>query len=145
MFPTQSNAFSTSLSGSYDRSSGDFHAGGTGGSGGGRTQAQANSRGGKKGNFCKNIVPVEVKTILNHRESEGPLLVHGIEVGLVCLVAQIRDVVRGGETDSNTLTFLLEDDTGSLEAVQYLQDDAPPVVPVRNTWAKIIGKSYKVS
>ena len=67
-------------------------------------------------------------------------MVHGIEVGLVTLVAQIRDVaLTDVQTGSNTVTFLLDDDTGSIEAVQYLQDDVPPVLPVRNTWAKIVG------
>ena len=140
MFPQQSNSFSTSLSRSFNK--GDFQTGGAGGSGGGRTQT--NSRGGKRGNFFKNVVPVAIKTILLHREDEGPLVVHGVEVGLVCLVAQVRQVMQGGETDSNSLTFLLDDETGRLEAVQYLQDETPPVAPVRNTWAKIIGEIYKV-
>ena len=134
--PNQSNAFSTSLS----FNSGDFSAGGPGGaSAGGKTQA--NNRGGKRGNF-KNVVPVDIKTILHHREDDGPLMVHGIEVGLVSLVAQIRDVFTDGQADSDTVTFKLDDDTGNIEAVQYLQDGAPPVVPVRNTWVKIIGKFY---
>ena len=128
MFPNPSNVFSTSLSRSDH--SGDFQ------SAGGRTQG----RGGKKGNF-KNVVPVDIKTILYHREDDGPLMVHGIQVGLVTLVAQIRDVaLTDVQTGSNTVTFLLDDDTGSIEAVQYLQDDVPPVLPVRNTWAKIVGK-----
>merc|ERR1712241_1153763 len=56
-------------------------------------------------------------------------------------VAQIREVLTDGQADSGTITFLLDDDTGGpIEAVQYLQDEtAPPVLPVRNTWAKIIG------
>ena len=140
MFPHQSNAFSTSLSRSVN--SGDFSAGAEA-SGGGRTQA--NSRGGKRGNF-KNVVPVDIKTTLQHREEEGPLTVHGIEVSMVSLVAQIREVLTDGQADSGTITFLLDDDTGGpIEAVQYLQDEtARPVVPLRNTWAKIIGKSYKL-
>ena len=82
---------------------------------------------------------MEIKTILNHREDEGSLMVHGIQVGLVCVVAQIRDVLSGSDADSTTRTFLLEDDSGRLEAVQYLQEES--VLPVLNTWAKIIGKS----
>ena len=128
MFPNQSNVFSTSLSRSDNN--GDFQ------SAGGRPQASG--RGGKS---FKNVVHVDIKTILYHREDDGPLMVHGIEVGLVTLVAQIRDVaLTDVQTGSNTVTFLLDDDTGSIEAVQYLQDDVPPVLPVRNTWAKIVGK-----
>ena len=138
MFPNHSNTFSTTLSGSFI--SGDFHSGEVGGSGGERSKA--NIKGEKKGNFCKNIVPVEIKTILNHREDEGSLMVHGIQVGLVCVVAQIRDVLSGSDADSTTRTFLLEDDSGRLEAVQYLQEES--VLPVLNTWAKIIGKNSEV-
>ena len=135
MFPNQSNAFSTSLSRSVN--SGDFQSGAEGPAGG---RTQANSRGGKRGNFPKNVVPVDIKTILHHREDDGPLMVHGIEVGLVSLVAQIRDVFTDdAQSDSRSVTFVLDDDTGSIQAVQYLQDETPPVVPVRNTWAKIIG------
>ena len=136
MFPNHSNTFSTSLSHSFN--SGDFSAGA---SAGGKTQA--NSRGEKRGIF-KNVVPVDIKTILQHREDDGPLMIHGIEVGLVSLVAQIRDVFTDDQDDSNTLTFKLDDDTGNIEGVQYLQDEVPPVVPLRNTWVKIIGKFYKL-
>jgi len=57
----------------------------------------------------------------------------GVEVGLIVLVVQVRQVVIG----DNSFNYLVDDDTGSIEAVHYKEESTMPAV--RNTFVKIIG------
>ena len=91
---------------------------------------------GTRRNFTKNLVPVTARLLLQHHDHDEPLLVNGQKVGMVSLVGQVRQISKGNLSYS----YLVEDDTGRIEAIHYIEDDndkPPPVVP--NTFVKIIG------
>ena len=46
-------------------------------------------------NYAKNLMPVNVRTLLQHQEPGEPLVVHGQAVGMVSLVGQVRQVTKG--------------------------------------------------
>lgn len=66
----------------------------------------------------RNIVSVEVATLLNHR-GEGALYVHGMEVGMVKVVGQVRNV----DLRESSIAYQVEDRTGRIEVVQWNQGD----------------------
>ena len=80
----------------------------------------------------KNIMPVSVRMLMQHHEEDGALQVSGVEVGLVVLVVQIRQVVKG----DMSISYMVEDDTGRMEAVHYHDESTVPAL--RNTFVKII-------
>jgi len=69
----------------------------------------------------RNIVSVEVATLLNHR-GEGALYVHGMEVGMVKVVGQVRNV----DLRESSIAYQVEDRTGRIEVVQWHQEDETP-------------------
>jgi len=69
----------------------------------------------------RNIVSVEVATLLNHR-GEGALYVHGMEVGMVKVVGQVRNV----DLRESSIAYQVEDRTGRIEVVQWHQEDEVP-------------------
>ena len=88
--------------------------------------------------LSRNIVPVEVRQLLQHSEEEGPLHVHSIEVGLVVLVAQVRSVDM---RETNT-SYMVEDRTGRIEVLHWNQEHEleTRTQPVgQNTLVKVIG------
>ena len=91
---------------------------------------------GARRNFTKNLVPVNVRLLLQHHDHDQPLIVNGQKVGLVSLVGQVRQISQGNLSYS----YLVEDDSGRIEAVHYIDDEdgSPPTV-VPNTFVKIIG------
>ena len=89
-------------------------------------------------NYAKNLMPVNVRTLLQHQHNQGPgepLVVHGQAVGMVSLVGQIRQVTKG----TVSLSYLLEDETGRIEAVHYIDEDNKIQPPIVNTFVQIIG------
>ena len=70
---------------------------------------------------------------MKHHEEDGALQVSGLEVGLVVMVVQIRQVVKG----EMSISYMMEDDTGRMEAVHYYDESTVPAL--RNTFVKIIG------
>ena len=114
---------------------GDFFSGG-----GEMEPVKAESRGGRRerGNMCKNIVPVQIHTLTSYRKDDGPLMVHGIEVSMVKLVAQLRQMDTANLPQS--LSFTLDDDTGRVEAIQYLTEEEDVSLPANNTMIQVIGK-----
>ena len=70
---------------------------------------------------------------MQHHEEDGALQVSGVEVGLVFMVVQIRQVVKG----DMSISYMVEDDTGRMEAVHYHDESTVPAL--RNTFVKIIG------
>ena len=113
---------------------GDFFSGG-----GEMEPVKAESRGGRKerGNMCKNIVPVQIHTLTSYRKDDGPLMVHGIEVSMVKLVAQLRQMDTANLPQS--LSYTLDDDTGRVEAIQYLTEEEDVSLPANNTMIQVIG------
>lgn len=88
--------------------------------------------------LSRNIVPVEVRQLLQHSEEEGPLYVHGLEVGLVVIVGQVRSVDM---RETNT-SYMVEDRTGRIEVLHWNQDHEleTQTQPVgQNTLVKVIG------
>ena len=55
---------------------------------------------------------------------DQPLLVNGQKIGMVSLVRQVRQISQGNLSYS----YLVEDDTGRIEAIHYIGDDnsSPP-------------------
>lgn len=94
-------------------------------------------RGGTRSKQSRNLVPVEVRVLLQHREEDGPLHVHGLEVGLVELVGQVRSV----EVRETSTSYLVEDHTGRIEVVHWHQEDDPsrPQSAVRDTMVRVVG------
>ena len=68
-------------------------------------------------------------------QCDQPLVLCGQEVGMVSLVGQVRQVSQG----MLSYTYQIEDDTGRIEAIQYVEDDASLQLPVQNTFVQIIG------
>ena len=95
-------------------------------------------RGGKK-NKCRNMVPVEVRSLLQHREEEGPLFLLGLEVGLLQLVGW----VRGVQDKECSTVYQLEDRTGRVEVVHWHQEEggAARAAPApRDSLVKVVGE-----
>jgi len=69
----------------------------------------------------RNIVSVEVATLLKHR-GEGALYVHGMEVGMIKVVGQVRNV----DLRESSTAYQVEDRTGRIEVVQWHQGDEVP-------------------
>jgi len=69
----------------------------------------------------RNIVSVEVATLLQHR-GEGALYVHGMEVGMIKVVGQVRNV----DLRESSTAYQVEDRTGRIEVVQWHQGDEAP-------------------
>jgi len=69
----------------------------------------------------RNIVSVEVAALLKHR-GEGALYVHGMEVGMVKVVGQVRNV----DLRESSTAYQVEDRTGRIEVVQWHQGDEAP-------------------
>ena len=88
---------------------------------------------GGRRNQTKNLMPVSARMILQHHEEEGPLQVCGVEVGMVVMVVQIRQVVKG----DTSISYMVEDDTGRMEAVHYHDERTIPAM--KNTFVKIVG------
>ena len=87
---------------------------------------------GGKRSQTKNVMPVSARMILQHHEEEGPLQVCGVEVGMVVMVVQIRQVVKG----DTSISYMVEDDTGRMEAVHYHDERTIPAI--KNTFVKIV-------
>ena len=86
-------------------------------------------------NYAKNLMPVNVRTLLLHQEPGEPLVVNNRLVGMVSLVGQVRQLTRG----TVSLSYLLEDETGRIEAVHYIDEDNKIQPPTINTFVQIIG------
>ena len=85
--------------------------------------------------YAKNLMPVNVRALLQHQEPGEPLVMHGQVVGMVSLVGQVRQMSQGPVS----LSYLLEDDTGRIEAIHYFDEDEEIQAPIMNTFVKIIG------
>ena len=96
-------------------------------------------RGGKKNKF-RNMVPVEVRSLLQHREEEGPLFLLGLEVGLLQLVGW----VRGVQDKECSTVYQLEDRTGRVEVMHWHQEEeggaARPAPALRDSLVKVVGE-----
>ena len=86
-------------------------------------------------NYAKNLMPVNVRTLLLHQEPGEPLVVNNRLVGMVSLVGQVRQLTRG----TVSLSYLLEDETGRIEAVHYIDEVSKIQPPTINTFVQIIG------
>ena len=88
-------------------------------------------------NYAKNLMPVNVRTLLQHQGKEPgePLVVNGQVVGMVSLVGQVRQMNRG----TVSFSYLLEDQTGRIEAVHYIDEDNKIKPPTLDTFVQIIG------
>ena len=75
-------------------------------------------------NFTKTLVPVNWRLLLQHYDHDQPFLVNGQKIGMVSLVRQVRQISQGNLSYS----YLVEDDTGRIEAIHYIGDDnsSPP-------------------
>jgi len=80
--------------------------------------AQTPGGGEKKKQRAHNIVATHTRTVLDC--GDDGLKVEGIEVGMVSLVGKILSVEHG-ETKS---TIVIEDHTGSIEAVQWHDENS---------------------
>ena len=87
--------------------------------------------------FTKNIVPVNVGIMMQHRDQGEPLIVNGVSVGMVVIVGQVRGISKS----HSSYSYIIEDNTGRIEAIHYIDDDEEstqqPVI--KNTFVKIIG------
>ena len=88
---------------------------------------------GRKRSQSRNIMPVSVRMIMQYHEEDGPLQVCGVEVGMVSMVVQIRQVTK----EDVSINYLVEDDTGRMSAVHYNDENTVPAIT--NTFVKIIG------
>jgi len=89
--------------------------------------------GGSKRNLFRNIMPVSVRMMVQHKMEDGPFQICGVNVGLVVMVAQVRQIEKGDLSTS----YLIEDDTGRMEAIHYHEETTPVAKP--NTFVKITG------
>jgi len=71
-----------------------------------------------------NIVSVEISTLLKHR-NEGALYVHGMEVGMVKVLGQVRSV----DMRESSTAYQVEDRTGRIEVVQWHQEEGEAPKP----------------
>lgn len=76
------------------------------------------SSGGAGKKRSQNIVPVQISEIINSREDN--FQVEGIDVGMVIIVGKVINV----ETTATKTTLVVEDDSGSIEVVQWIDEDA---------------------
>ena len=56
-------------------------------------QSLTGGEGGRR-NQARNMMPVCVRMLLQHKEEDGPLQVCGVEAGMVVMVVQVRQVVK---------------------------------------------------
>ena len=84
----------------------------------------------------RNLVPVEVRRLLQHREEQGPLHIQGLEVGLVGLVGQ----VRGVEVKETSSVYQVEDHTGRIEVVLWHQEEEQPPPALEGSLVRVVGQ-----
>lgn len=95
-------------------------------------QEQAN---GSKQSFTKTVTPVNVRFLMQHdNHSNEPLMINGKPIGMVSVVGQVRNVSQG----NMNMSYLVEDDTGRIEAIHYVEESDFVQIHV-NTFVKIIG------
>merc|ERR1712141_998934 len=117
--------------GTYDNAGGFYEPtqGGAGTPGGGE----------KKRQRAQNLVAVKVRTILDC--GDDGLKIEGLEVGMVSIAGQILKIEHS-ETKS---TFTLEDNSGTIEAVQWNDEstasasELQEVGVVEGTKARVVG------
>jgi len=101
------------------------------------SENQEQSKGnGSKRSFAKTVTPVNVRFLMQHNDqSNEPLMINGKPVGMVSIVGQVRNISQGNMSKS----YLVEDDTGRIEAIHYIEEsDLVDAIHV-NTFVKIIG------
>ena len=94
------------------------------------TAAEASDR----RSHTKTITPVNARMLLQYQDYSEPLTVNGKQVGMVSLVGQVRNITPG----TVSVSYLIEDDSGRIEAVHYVEEDAAAAVRP-NTFVKVIG------
>ena len=82
----------------------------------------------------KTITPVNARMLLQYHDYSEPLTVNGKQVGMVSLVGQVRSITPG----TVSVNYLIEDDSGRIEAVHYVDEDMTGSVRP-NTFVKVIG------
>ena len=107
--------------------------------GGEREKGESSQLGGgsTRSRQVRNLVPVEVRQLLQHCEEDGPFHVHGLEVGLVSLVGQVRSV----QVKETSTSYMLEDRTGRIEVVYWHQEEVETQSQPagKDTLVKVIG------
>jgi len=92
-------------------------------------------KGGQRVKRNNNVFPVSVKQILASTE-EG-LKFNDIEASCVCIVGLIKSV----EDTSTKISYVIEDQTGSIEAIYYIggDDNARPCPLEEGVYARLFG------
>ena len=87
----------------------------------------------EKGKRKQNIVPVSVREVLSAPE-EG-FMVEGMEVGMVILVGR----VVGVEQSATKTVYQLEDETGVVEVIQWLDEGSKGVEHAESSGVRVVG------
>jgi len=85
---------------------------------GSMTTPGGGSSGGGQKKRAQNIVPVQVKEILE--SPEDGFQIEGIDVGMVIIVGRVTSATNS----ATKTTLVVEDDSGSVEVVQWVDEDA---------------------
>lgn len=102
--------------------------------GGGFDQSSTSEKKEAKQEGQKTIVPLTVRQILEAPNDR--VKIHDIEVHL----ATILGIVRSVEPSSIKVNYLVQDNTGCLHCVQWIDADDHEFKPLKeNTWVKIVG------
>lgn len=87
----------------------------------------------EKGKKKQNVVPVSVKEVMSAPE-EG-FMIEGMEVGMVILVGR----VVGVDQAATKTVYQLEDDTGVVEVIQWLDEGTKSVEHVEGSGVRVVG------
>jgi len=95
--------------------------------------AQGASSGGKE-KRAKNVVPVMIEEVLNAPE-EG-FRIEGVDVGMVSILGRIAELERAATKN----TYKIEDSTGTLDVIQWLEEDNTSVTEyTEGQYVSIVG------
>jgi len=88
---------------------------------------------GSKGKRAQNVVPVQISEVLNAPE-EG-FTVEGMEVGMVVILGRVTSV----EKAATKTTYQVEDSTGEVHVIQWIDEGSSEKEHVEGTYVKVVG------
>merc|ERR1719383_1048254 len=94
---------------------------------------QGSGSSGGKAKRAQNIVPVLIQEVLNAPE-EG-FSIEGTEVGLVKVLGKVLNVERA----ATKTTYQVEDSTGIIDAIQWVEEGSSEKEHYEGTYIRVIG------
>ncbi|XP_045134413.1 replication protein A 32 kDa subunit-B-like [Portunus trituberculatus] len=92
----------------------------------------------KQGNKIESMLPLTIKTVLDLDENNQEYL--GTKVNMLLVMGKIQEV----NVTSTKVTYILEDTTGSISAIKWLDSESEEETLMENTYCQVYGtlKSY---